>query len=249
MLLLGVALGLVELWILQPDPLISSLRWQELAVPVLILLVSTGFTEELVFRGVIQRVSLESGLRYGILYVSILFALLHVGYGSLTDVAFVFAVGLLFGYLVARTGSLLGVSLAHGLTNVGLYLVVPLLVAPVAEEAPQVSATATSTPWAVPLATATPLSAFTPGLGLGVTATMTASPRVVASPTPWSATPRPRATPTASPVAMAIHIVAPGETLSTIAARYGTTVERLVAINELAGGGVVVGQVLVVPSR
>ena len=37
-------------------------------------------------------------------------------------------VALLFGFFVARTGSILGVTLSHGLTNIMLFLVIPFVV-------------------------------------------------------------------------------------------------------------------------
>jgi len=36
-------------------------------------------------------------------------------------------VALFFGYSVHKTGSILGVTLSHGLTNIGLFLVFPFL--------------------------------------------------------------------------------------------------------------------------
>lgn len=52
--------------------------------------------------------------------------LLTIGYGSFTDFVFVLGVGMYFGYIVTRTRSILGVSVAHGLINVSLFLVLPL---------------------------------------------------------------------------------------------------------------------------
>jgi len=46
---------------------------------------------------------------------------------SLLDVLFVGVVGLFFGWVVHRTRSLLGVTLAHGLTNIILFLVMPFV--------------------------------------------------------------------------------------------------------------------------
>ena len=63
----------------------------------------------------------------GLVYVSALFAVLHIGHLSVADVMFVFLVGLVFASLVRRTGSLFGVTLAHGATNIGLFLVFPFL--------------------------------------------------------------------------------------------------------------------------
>lgn len=123
----GLALGVVEYAILRPEPLVAALTWQQLVLPALVLLIYTGFSEELVFRGVMQRASYGPLGRWAIAYVAAVFAVLHLGYRSPLDVLFVFGVGLLFGWLVARTGSLLGVSIAHGLTNIGLLLVLPHL--------------------------------------------------------------------------------------------------------------------------
>jgi uncharacterized protein len=53
---------------------------------------------------------------------------LHLGYHSALDMAFVFGVGLFFGFVVDRTQSILSVTLSHGLTNIMLFLVVPFLV-------------------------------------------------------------------------------------------------------------------------
>jgi hypothetical protein len=126
--LVGLGLGFFEYRILNPDPLISSLDWTSFWLPALILLISTGLLEEVIFRGLLQRsIGLSLGYWWGILYVAALFAVLHVGYKSLPDVLFVFAVGVLFGWIVERTGSLVGVTLAHGLTNIMLFLVMPFL--------------------------------------------------------------------------------------------------------------------------
>jgi len=122
---MGVGLGIVEYFILKPDPLIDELTWQQAWWPALILLVATGFGEELVFRGVMQSASTDALGKAAILYVAVVFAALHVGYKSAPDVAFVFLVALFFGWVVARTGSLLGVSLCHGIANAVLYVIVP----------------------------------------------------------------------------------------------------------------------------
>jgi len=122
----GLLLGIAEYFILTPEPLVTELTWQEVWLPALIFLVCTGFVEELIFRGVLQRAAVEAfGSWWGIIYVSLLFAVLHVGFLSLIDVVFVFLVALFFGWVVKKTGSLFGVTLAHGITNIVLYLVVP----------------------------------------------------------------------------------------------------------------------------
>jgi hypothetical protein len=95
-------------------------------VPILILMFSTGFIEELIFRGMMQRAATEALGRFGLPYVAALFAVLHVGYLSVLDVVFVLIVGLFFGWVAARTHSIVGVTLSHGLTNIVLFLVMPL---------------------------------------------------------------------------------------------------------------------------
>jgi membrane protease YdiL (CAAX protease family) len=123
----GLGLGAVEYGILRPAPLIPALTWSALWFPALILIVFTGLTEELFFRGLLQSVASPVLGRWAYVYVSLLFAVLHIGYLSLPDFVFVFAVGLLFAYVVRWGGSLLGVTLAHGITNVMLFLIMPAL--------------------------------------------------------------------------------------------------------------------------
>ena len=125
--LTGMSLGYIEYRILQPAPLAQRLAWEEIWLPALILLVCTGFAEELIFRGMMQEAVTEAlGQIWGIIYVAVLFAVLHVGYQSASDVLFVFNVALFFGLARTVTGSILGVSLAHGMTNILLFLTMPL---------------------------------------------------------------------------------------------------------------------------
>lgn len=51
-----------------------------------------------------------------------------MGFLSWIDVVFVFVVALFFGWVVKKTGSLFGVTLAHGITNIVLYLIIPFFV-------------------------------------------------------------------------------------------------------------------------
>ena len=57
--------------------------------------------------------------------VALVFAFLHMGWLSMLDMVFVFIVGLLFGLFVLKTGSIVGASISHGLTNVVLFMVMP----------------------------------------------------------------------------------------------------------------------------
>ncbi len=131
-ILTGLGFGVAEYFILvvwPPEPLIESLvtelTWQTAWLPALVLLFTTGFIEELIFRGVLQRAAVEALGGWGIVYISFLFAILHLGFLSWVDIIFVFAIALFFGWVVKKTGSLLGVSLSHGITNIILFLVAP----------------------------------------------------------------------------------------------------------------------------
>ncbi len=123
----GLVLGPVEYLILKPDPLIDHFTAQQFWLPALILLIGTGFTEEMLFRGLMQ--SAARGVFGGaaVIYVSVVFAVLHIGYQSVLDVAFVFGVSLFFCVVVTRTRSISGVTLSHGITNIMLFLVVPFI--------------------------------------------------------------------------------------------------------------------------
>jgi uncharacterized protein len=124
---LGMVLGLGEYLIFRPAPLAERFTFGDIWLPSLILLVFTGFEEELIFRGLMQRAALRCLGRWGLVYVSLVFAVLHVGYLSVLDVLFVFLVGLLFAIVALRTKSILGITVAHGLINTGLFLIFPFL--------------------------------------------------------------------------------------------------------------------------
>lgn len=121
----GILFGAIEYLILTPEPMIADFTWQAAWLPAVMLLVFIGFGEEFIFRGVLQHSAARAFNGWGVVYVSLLFATLHMGFLSWLDVVFVFAVALFFGWVVQRTGSILGVTLAHGMTNIVLYLVAP----------------------------------------------------------------------------------------------------------------------------
>jgi uncharacterized protein len=122
----GIPFGIIEYYILKPNPLAVSLSTINFVLLALGFIVATGFVEELVFRGVFQNNSIKIfGEKAGLISVAAVFAALHIGWLSIIDVGFVFVIGLFFGFLTFKTGSISGVSLSHGLTNVFLFLVMP----------------------------------------------------------------------------------------------------------------------------
>ena len=266
----GLAFGVAEYFILKPEPLIDEFSWSAFWLPALILLVGTGFNEELVFRGVMQSASSDALGKSAIIYVTVVFAVLHVGYKSVVDVAFVFAVGLMFGLVVAKTRTLLGVTLSHGITNIALYLVVPFLgiagtTAPsigvqdveiysheFSQEVQRMQALA-------------PPPQVEPVLSPGTTPTPTPSPTVTPAPTPEPVevpppqpveVPLPQPVevpppqPTEEPSSIETYIVQPDDSLSDIAAMYETTVDELLRLNDLLQLDVFYeGQTILVPRR
>ena len=250
----GLAFGVVEYFILKPEPLIDEFSWGAFWLPALILMVGTGFNEELVFRGVMQSASSDALGKSAILYVTVVFAVLHLGYKSAVDVAFVFAVGLMFGLVVAKTRCLLGVSLSHGITNIALYLVVPFLgiaatTAPsISVQSVQISTHEFSQEVQRMQALASPPQ-IEPVLSPSPTPTPTPSPTVTPAATPEPVeVPPPQ--PTEEPSPTETYIVQPDDSLSDIAAKYETTVDELLRLNDLAQPDLLyAGQAILVPRR
>jgi hypothetical protein len=122
----GAGLGYAESRIIHPAALISSLTWANIIIPSILLTIFTGLSEELLFRGLLQHYAVKiMGNRMGIVFVALGWSLLHIGWHSAWDVLFVFAVGLAWGWVREKTTSIIPTTIAHGLANVVLFLIVP----------------------------------------------------------------------------------------------------------------------------
>jgi hypothetical protein len=130
----GILLGLVE-WRLigtgSPVLAFPAQHGEPLFVAAVltgvILMTCTGLLEEVIFRGMILRVaSSVLGQRAGLLFMALLFAILHIGWRSAFDFVFVFFVAIYFGLVVRKTKSVVGVTFAHGAINTMLFVVLPL---------------------------------------------------------------------------------------------------------------------------
>jgi uncharacterized protein len=122
----GIPFGIIEYYILKPSPIAANFTVMGMFFLAIGFIAATGFVEELVFRGVFQNNVIKAfGPKIGLLGVSIIFATLHIGWLQALDVVFVFFIGLFFGVLALKTGSIAGISLSHGLTNVFLFLIMP----------------------------------------------------------------------------------------------------------------------------
>jgi membrane protease YdiL (CAAX protease family) len=124
--LLAPPVGILEYLILKPEPLLYELSPFLLIASVLIMIIYTGFVEELAFRGLMQYYALKTMGWWGILFITIIFAVMHIGNLTYWDVLLAFVVGGIYALVVKKTGSILGVSLSHGLINIVLFLIAPL---------------------------------------------------------------------------------------------------------------------------
>ncbi len=129
--LTGIPLGLLEFFILRPSASQDWIREMTLGSLVfggLAIFFATGLSEELIFRAILLKRAVEGlGERAGLLYVTAIFASLHIFFLNGIDLVFVFGVGLFYGFVVLKTKNLWGVILSHSLGNVILYLVAPFL--------------------------------------------------------------------------------------------------------------------------
>ncbi len=108
--------------------LIPDLSVESLLKISIVMIFFVGFVEELVFRSLLQtRLSESFGEVKGLLLASILFGVMHSGYGSMYEIFFTAFAGLILGYMFLRTKSLPLVSLTHGLVNIFLFGIIPLL--------------------------------------------------------------------------------------------------------------------------
>ncbi len=117
-------IGFIEYQLLQPSAL-ADLNFQSMLAPSLIMIINTGFLEEVIFRGLLQYHAFRLGGFQGILLVSVLFGALHITNLVFWDSILAGLVGLMFALVVRKTGSLWGVSIAHGVVNVTLFLIAP----------------------------------------------------------------------------------------------------------------------------
>ncbi|MEM7333761.1 MAG: type II CAAX endopeptidase family protein [Chloroflexota bacterium] len=124
----GFVIGFLEFIILEPRSPLQTFTWVQYVMAGLILLISTGFLEELIFRRIMQINAVERfGRGFGIIYVAAIFGVMHIGYNSFTDVLFVFIAGLYLGWVVDVTNSIVGATIAHGIANITLFLIMPAL--------------------------------------------------------------------------------------------------------------------------
>lgn len=123
----GLWLGAAEYFLVEPPRLLANDSWEALTLSLLTLVIFGAVAEEFLFRGVVQAAALPALGRWSLVYVALLFAVMHSGYRALPLVAFAFLVGCVFAYIARQSGSILGVVLIHGLADGTRVWLMPLL--------------------------------------------------------------------------------------------------------------------------
>jgi membrane protease YdiL (CAAX protease family) len=124
---MGLALGWGEYLVLKPQMLTVGNDTLEILVLVLTMIFFVGVVEEFVFRSSLQTVLQERiGLTAGLVLTSVIFGFMHSGYHLPLELLYVTMAGLAFGILFWLSRSLPVIALAHGITNISLFLVAPL---------------------------------------------------------------------------------------------------------------------------
>jgi len=127
-ILLGFLLGAGEYLVIGTKNLIPDLSIFYLLKLSIVMIFFVGLVEEVIFRSILQtRLEIVLGDRGGLIITSILFGLMHSGYGSIYEVVYTSFVGIVIGYLFYRTRSLPLAMMIHGFINIFLFGLIPLL--------------------------------------------------------------------------------------------------------------------------
>lgn len=124
----GIPAGAVEFYAIVVEPASPAFQLKYFFRDLLYMILFVGLGEEVLFRGLIQS-SLKSlmGRWWGIFLAAVIFAVMHLTWRSNIELAFTFCVGLVFGILYEKTGSLAGPIIMHGVGNTVLVSVMPYL--------------------------------------------------------------------------------------------------------------------------
>jgi membrane protease YdiL (CAAX protease family) len=123
---LSFLLGLGEYLTIKPGYLIPDLTFQNLLMLTIVMVFFVGLIEELIFRTILQT-RLESALtsQEAIVITSILFGLMHSGYGTYHEILYTGFVGFVMGLAFYKTRSLPFIAVLHGFVNVFLFGILP----------------------------------------------------------------------------------------------------------------------------
>lgn len=127
-LIIGYLIGLGEYNIIKAGTLIPDTSIVNVLKLSIVMFFFVGFIEELIFRSLVQtRLESNFGPVLSLLVTSLLFGMMHSGYGSIYELMFTGFAGLIMGYAFQKTRSFPFIFMIHGFINVFLFGLIPLL--------------------------------------------------------------------------------------------------------------------------
>lgn len=129
-LLIGFGMAMLEYRILHPASLIENIGVSNLVLITIVMFVFVGAVEELMFRSILQtRLENVLGLKSGLILSSLLFGIMHANYGIVNEILYAAFFGIILGYIFQKTRSFPFILSIHGITNVFLFGILPILLA------------------------------------------------------------------------------------------------------------------------
>ncbi|MGE4495973.1 MAG: CPBP family glutamic-type intramembrane protease [Methanosarcina sp.] len=123
---LGFLLGFGEYLTIRSGYLIPDLTFVNLLKLTFIMVFFVGLVEELIFRSILQsRLEKSLSVREALLITSLMFGLMHSGYGTFQEILYTGFVGLIMGLAFYKTRSLPFIAVLHGFVNVFLFGILP----------------------------------------------------------------------------------------------------------------------------
>ncbi len=123
---LGFLLGLGEFLTLQTGYLIPDLTFGNLLKLTLVMVFFVSLVEELIFRSILQtRFEKVMDARAALIVTSLLFGLMHSGYGTFYEIFYAGFAGFIIGFVFYKTRSLPFIAAMHGFTNIFLFGILP----------------------------------------------------------------------------------------------------------------------------
>ena len=128
-LLIGIVFSYFEFLITNPASLIVDLKPANIALLAVIIFIFVAGVEELIFRSILQtRLENVFGLTNSIFLSGILFGIMHSIYGIIPEILFASIYGIVIGYIFQKTKSFPFILTIHGINNVFLFGILPILI-------------------------------------------------------------------------------------------------------------------------
>ncbi|MDQ1274657.1 MAG: protease family protein [Euryarchaeota archaeon] len=123
---LGFLLGLGEYLTIRAGYLIPDLAFENMLKLTITMVFFVGLVEELIFRSILQsRLEKVLSVWEALLITSLMFGLMHSGYGTIQEIIYTGFVGLIMGIAFYKTKSLPFIAVLHGFVNVFLFGILP----------------------------------------------------------------------------------------------------------------------------